>query len=221
MKKFPCTLDKRSILITCAVIALSIAIFILCYHAYEQSEHDTGFLLMALIAPAALLIIVIGMYYLRPESITVNESTLAIDRKVKPVTIRLSDIKSIYALSAEAMHNTIRTLGDGGLFGYTGYYYNRKQGTMLLYCTQRTNYIVIETTADKKIVISPDTPNELLQYVQTIQPSIVKARVSTPRLLSFTSNKSTFLQLYPFLYDSIRACIDNQGINTRSHVSYI
>lgn len=175
VKKFAATLDKTSYTVTLIVMALCALIFISFYSAYIKSGRDTGLLLTAFLTPASLLIIVIAMYYLSPRGITITEGDIVIDRKIKPVTIHLRDIKAVYAVPKSEMTFTVRTFGNGGLFGYTGYYYNKKHGTMLWYCTQRTNYVMIENTAGKKIVITPDEPGQLLQHIQAIRPSIIRA----------------------------------------------
>ncbi len=57
------------------------------------------------------------------------------------------------------MTGTYRILGNGGLFGYTGYYRNSTFGNMRWFATQRKNYILIEKNNGQKIIITPDEPD--------------------------------------------------------------
>ncbi|MCW3121164.1 MAG: hypothetical protein JWQ38_656 [Flavipsychrobacter sp.] len=176
MKKFTSTLDDMSYKISYAMIGLSVLIYISSYTAYH-STMDKGIaeLLFAILLPCFLPVLIVAMYYLKPESITVDNSAIVIDRKAKPVTISFSQVKSVRKVAKDDMKNSIRTLGNGGLFGYTGRFYNKTMGDMLLYCTQRDNYILIEKTDKKKVIISPDEPDSLVAYVQQLQPSTINA----------------------------------------------
>lgn len=123
--------------------------------------------LIAFIAPAILPIIIIFLYCQMVVSINVEKYSLTIERRnYKQVVILFSDIKSIQQIPNEDMRFSVRTFGNGGMFGYTGKYYNRKQGSMTWYCTQRKNYIMIEKNDGKKIVFTPDLPNEFLSEVK-------------------------------------------------------
>lgn len=51
---------------------------------------------------------------------------------------------------------TIRTFGNGGLFGYFGKFYNAAFGKMTWYATRRNNYLVLSTSENGKIVLTPD-----------------------------------------------------------------
>lgn len=53
------------------------------------------------------------------------------------------------------MDNTIRIFEVGGLFGYFGKFSNKKNGVMTWYCTRR-NKLVMVTTENEKIILSPD-----------------------------------------------------------------
>jgi len=68
----------------------------------------------------------------------------------------INEIKEIKVLEFHDLTGLVRTFGNGGLFGYYGKFYSRKQGKMTLYTTRRDNRIMIITKADKKIIISPD-----------------------------------------------------------------
>ncbi len=82
-----------------------------------------------------------------------------------------NDIKTIRKVDSSNMKYSIRTMGNGGLWGYTGKYYNRKLGSMTFYCSQRANYILVELTTGKKIIITPDEPDALIAELKLQHPS--------------------------------------------------
>jgi hypothetical protein len=80
---------------------------------------------------------------------------LIIERPVGKKIFRLSDITSVEVPSKESMRWTIRTFGNGGLFGYWGKFTNKTYGNMTWYATRRSNYILIKIK-ERQIVITPD-----------------------------------------------------------------
>jgi hypothetical protein len=62
----------------------------------------------------------------------------------------------VRTLADNEAKGTIRTFGVGGLFGYFGKFHTPGIGHSTFYATQRKNKILIVTSNDKKIVITPD-----------------------------------------------------------------
>ena len=91
-----------------------------------------------------------------------NWSLVIINRPVSLFKINRIEIAKCSIVSKKEMSGTIRTFGNGGLFGYTGYYRNAKFGTMRWFATQRKNYVLIEKINGKKIIITPDEPENFI-----------------------------------------------------------
>ncbi|MES2702445.1 MAG: PH domain-containing protein [Bacteroidota bacterium] len=120
--------------------------------------------------PLVILPIIIGIaYVLRPREIETDEEKLTIVKRY-PVTIYYKDIKAVRQLDPEELKRSLRTFGNGGLFGYTGKYYKKPFGSMTWYCTQRDNYVLIELHNEKKIVVTPDTPQDLVLEIKSHLP---------------------------------------------------
>jgi len=104
-------------------------------------------------------ILIFCFYPYRVASYQVTDEKLII---VRPFTslnkeILLLDIESISLLNSDDFRGTIRTFGNGGLFGYSGYFSNSKLGTFMMYAANSRNKVVIAVKNHKyKIVISPD-----------------------------------------------------------------
>lgn len=101
-----------------------------------------------------LLILLTWMY--SPVSYYLNDDYLIINRHFGKVYIKIKDIKNIEKLNDDDVKGTIRYFGVGGLFGYYGKYYIPNYGKVKFYATQNKNRILIETTNNEKILITPD-----------------------------------------------------------------
>lgn len=102
------------------------------------------------------------------------------DRKIKVLRlgwskdISISDIQSVNFVP-NAMMGSIRTFGNGGVFGYIGHFRNGILGNYQAYVTHRRKTVVIRTTENKHIVISPDDPE---QFVSTLNKYLTSADLS-------------------------------------------
>ncbi len=65
--------------------------------------------------------------------------------------------------------NTLRTFGNGGLFGYYGKYYNRKYGSLWVYARNNKNRTIIKTNYKAQYIISPDDP-KMIEYLNSRLP---------------------------------------------------
>lgn len=172
MKTFTSSPDRIATTVPYLLILIALVPLILGIFKHQELEKSPAILIAFATGPAIVITLNIYMFLYRTLSINIDTDNIIINRKLKPVTISLSGIKSIREISDSEMKNTIRTFGNGGLWGYTGWFYNRNLGKMLWYCTQRKNYILIEKTDNKKIVISPDKPDELIQFIRLLAPQL-------------------------------------------------
>lgn len=76
---------------------------------------------------------------------------------IKNLEIDITKIKSAFIPDIDSMRFTIRTFGNGGLFGYLGLFYNPAYGKMKWYATRRDNYIMLIMQDNTKIVLTPDS----------------------------------------------------------------
>jgi Bacterial PH domain len=172
MKTFPSSLDRIVRVIPYCIMGLAVIIAIIGFFTIKKSGYDLIILISVSLGPFIMAGLLIAMYYLQPLSVTIDNNGIAINRRAKPVIINFSDIRSVRALSADEMKRCIRTFGNGGLYGYTGQYYNKIMGSMTWYCSQRQNYILIETNR-KKIIITPDDVVGFLQELKAIHPALL------------------------------------------------
>ena len=102
----------------------------------------------------------------RPLTYVLTADKLVIHRLFSDITISRKDIVATREINKGDMGLTIRTFGVGGLFGYFGKFSNTKIGRLTMYATRRNNSVLIET-ANKKIILTPDDPIELVRQLGT------------------------------------------------------
>lgn len=122
---------------------------------------DTG-LSIPIITSILLLVIYFGTFLFRPINYNLTNEKLIIHRPLTDVKIDLKEIKSVEQLDKGKLAWTIRTFGVGGLFGYWGRFSNRKIGSMTWYATRRNKAVLVTTISDKKIVLTPDEPEQFV-----------------------------------------------------------
>jgi len=103
-----------------------------------------------------LLATLVGSYLYSTQNYLIDNNELVIKRPISERRISIADIAEIRLVGEGDMTGTIRTFGNGGLFGYYGKYHNKTFGSMTLYTTQKTNRVFIRTKSGSKIIISPD-----------------------------------------------------------------
>lgn len=115
----------------------------------------------------AIIPILIGTYIYSPKSYSVDMDTISINRIAGKFFINRKDIKSISAIDKKEIGTAWRTMGNGGLFGYTGYYSSSKLGKMRWFVSQRKNYVLITMNNDTKYLLSPDDVAGFLAATQS------------------------------------------------------
>ncbi len=93
--------------------------------------------------------IFMGSLLFAPQSYSVDNTDLTINRPVGKVKIKLVDITQVRSLTDNEMKGTIRTFGVCGLFGYFGKFHTPSIGHTTFYATQRQNRILITTKQDR------------------------------------------------------------------------
>jgi hypothetical protein len=173
MNRFPSSLDDLSKIITACILLLGLVLPCLGYYiyCYDTPGYEPIALAVIGLSSTILFALFISMYIVMPVAIVVGGEGIAIERRsAKPITIKYAEIKGARLVEEGEMKGTIRTFGNGGICGYTGAYYNRKLGSMRLYCTQRANFVVIDKANDRRYILSPDDPMGLVAAISKRLP---------------------------------------------------
>lgn len=148
---FKASLDKMAQVIPALMVLLSFGMLTLPYFT-----DDMTFELITIFPTLLILVIVFISYLYSPQGYEINLDSIAVVRKMGKFFISRKDIASIRPLSESELGGVWRMAGNGGVFGYTGWFSSGKIGKMRWFVTQRKNYILIELNSGKKILLSPD-----------------------------------------------------------------
>ena len=121
------------------------------------------YVLTALLLPLPLI-----CFCLAPRYLCLYGNELIIKRWVGRVVIPTTDIVSIEEVDKKTIMFSKRTMGNGGLFGYYGHYYNRQYGKFRMFATDTSNLYLIRTHK-RNFVINCSNPELIAKLREMIQ----------------------------------------------------
>ncbi len=145
-----------------AVITVGIVLLFGCIIGSAWIFPEAGEMIGASVSTTVLLIAVLVFSFgFSPRGFSLDDKGIIVHRPFKNAHIAFDKIQSATKIAKVPPKGLIRTLGNGGLFGYYGDFRNDEFGDMDWYLTKRQNVILIRT--DKtKILISPNNPDTFL-----------------------------------------------------------
>lgn len=143
------SLDRfsKAVTIFYSVVALS-SLFLV---RFVRSDEKLGYALVC----ALVVFVWLFTFFTQPLRYLISDNSLIIKMRGRKKIIPLSTITGCEEIKLESSFKVVRLFGNGGLFGYTGYFYLEKVGKAKFFCGRLKNLIVI-TTKKEKIVVSPD-----------------------------------------------------------------
>ncbi len=168
--------NKASLGTTARIITMGVTILFTTLAVFGLSvifDADKDLLEKAQIGFMILLLLVVYVfcYLYRPLGYMVDRENITVHRPLKSVIIPLKEIGEVFQVSPESMKWTIRTFGNGGLFGLYGKFWNTRYGNMTWYATRTDNVIMVVMKNAKKIVLSPDQLSMLDEILRRLKPT--------------------------------------------------
>jgi hypothetical protein len=117
-----------------------------------------------------LILLVLGSALFIVRGYTVDSDHLAIERLVTTTRIPLTGLQRVWA-DANVRKGSVRVCGNGGLFSYTGWYYNKRLGLYRLFATNFQRGVVLQF-ADRVVVLSPADPQAFVEHVHHLIPDL-------------------------------------------------
>lgn len=120
--------------------------------------------------PIGLPILVIGVtlpFAVRGYALTAEE--ILVKRAGWTTHLPLAGLQSVTG-DNEAMRGSIRLLGNGGLFSFTGSFWNRRLGRYRALATDPDRAVVLRY-AGRKVVITPHDPQQFIMRARTLLQS--------------------------------------------------
>lgn len=155
--KHNATLDKTAMVTTVSISIL----FALIIAGQFVIIKEAGRAIPVFTSAACLLIYSLILLF-RPIDYMITAEEIIVRRLLASVHIKRSEINSATLIEPGKITDAVRTFGVGGMFGYWGSFANLSLGKMSWYTTRKDKPVLLTTRAGKKIVLSPDNPNNFL-----------------------------------------------------------
>lgn len=139
------------------VIILAALIGILCWQAHENVEWAIWVLFGVIVFFCSM-----ALYY-APQSVSVDDRYLSINRSIRTKSIPLSEIKSVELLSPTMSEK--RICGSGGFFGYWGHFTEPSIGKYFAYYGKASDCFLITLTNNKKYLLGCQNAPEIITYI--------------------------------------------------------
>ncbi|MET4082810.1 hypothetical protein ABIB40_002774 [Pedobacter sp. UYP30] len=86
------------------------------------------------------------------------------------VHFKKDNIKNLQQIGKQTIAKSIRIFGNGGLFGFTGYFSNASICKMRWFVMRKDTRVLIDFYDGEKIVISPNEPKEFMNIFKAKEP---------------------------------------------------
>jgi hypothetical protein len=149
-------LDKMATIVTASVAVLLIGLSVFFIH---QVPYGWVF-------AAVMLFIIVFSYLLSPSNYFIEGGKLIIRKVIgQRIIIPLKDVEGIAVVPDFARLRIARTFGNGGLFGYYGFFSTSEYGTMNCQLKRLKDILVIRA-ADKAYAVSPADMSGFREYFE-------------------------------------------------------
>lgn len=149
-----------SALVTLLILSISLRGFA-DLHGHELSQP----LLVSLILPISILG---GSALFIVRGYTITSDTLLIHRPLWDTVLPLAQLQSVEFLP-NLMSKSMRTCGNGGLYSFTGWFWNKPLGHYRAFVTDLKRTVVLRFIT-RRIIISPDKPEA---FVEALKPYLM------------------------------------------------
>jgi hypothetical protein len=144
--------------------SIAILVVVFCAGLVSVQLQAPWFVSAALIATPIL--ITAGALRFMVRGYVLTESGIVVRRLGWETLLPLAELKSIGG-DAEAMRNSLRLFGNGGLFSFTGLFWNRRVGRYRALATDPDRAVVLRYPK-RTIVITPHDPQHFIMRARTI-----------------------------------------------------
>jgi hypothetical protein len=117
----------------------------------------------------------LACWALAPRAVELEGGELRILRRAwRAAGYPLGEVSEVAILPPRWLLGSVRTFGNGGLFGWYGWFW--KKGAFRLFAT-RTDRLVEVVVGGRRVVVSPDEPDRLVEGLLSAAP---RARLRQP-----------------------------------------
>lgn len=107
------------------------------------------------------LILIVGAAPFIVRGYTITPDAILVQRLFWDTRVPLAGLQSAQ-FDPGALRWSIRTFGNGGLYSFTGWYWNRQIGAYRAFATDTKRAVVLKFTR-RTIVLTPDSPEDFVR----------------------------------------------------------
>ncbi|RKX32747.1 MAG: hypothetical protein DRP71_11615 [Verrucomicrobia bacterium] len=159
MQPFQASLSRKVVIITGFVAGILIAVAASAI-ASQRDMNQTARATLIVLPFAALGV---GLLF-RVRGYDLEDDHIRVRRIAFPVRLPIAALKSVEK-APELMNRSVRTFGNGGLFGFYGRFWKPGLGKFTAYVTNPENTVVLKSD-DRMIALSPDQPRAFVQALR-------------------------------------------------------
>lgn len=111
------------------------------------------------------LLIVVGAVPFIVRGYAVTSDSILVERLFWTTRLPLAGLQSA-RFEPDAVRGSIRTCGNGGLFSFTGWYWNKRLGAHRAFVTDPKRIVVLKFPK-RTIVLSPNMPEDFVRNLST------------------------------------------------------
>jgi hypothetical protein len=179
----PAKLDKFLLLIS--IITTASLIFFSIIFITKPIPYTWIFVILLISIPAFSFLLSPKTYYIQGGNFIIEK---VIGRKI---SIPLNEIEEIIQVKDFNRLRPIRSMGNGGLFGYYGIFTTREYGNINCQLTSLKNVLLIKAKRGY-FAISPERPERVLEHLKSMAGIEEKTEIPRPEPVK---NKASFLIL--------------------------
>ena len=101
---------------------------------------------------------------------TVAQDAIMVHRLFWTTRLPLAGLQSVQ-FQANAMHGSIRTFGNGGLFAFSGWFHNRALGGYRAFVTDPRRTVVLHFP-QRVVIVSPAVPKEFVRDINAMSHAL-------------------------------------------------
>ncbi len=157
-REFSTSLDLTTKILTLVAVGLLLGGAGISVWYLRQPMPGSSELTRIVLGGSTLVItaVLAGTWVFRVVGYSINGESLIIRRPIGNRKFSLTEIQDVIIPPTKTIRWSFRAFGNGGLFGFTGYYSNATFGMMRWYATRTNNHIVIVFKDNRKVVVTPD-----------------------------------------------------------------
>jgi hypothetical protein len=184
MREYPMSLSRGTAVVSALGTLLTVGIPAFTWFTLSGGPGVVGAIVLV---PTLLVPLVpVGAWALAPKAVALEGGELRVIRRAwRDAAWPLARVESVEILPPRALRGAIRSFGNGGLFGYYGWYY--RKGAFRLFAT-RLDRLVELRIEGKRVVVSPDDP---ARFVEGLLAAAPRARLLQPGAGGAASARAT------------------------------